>query len=277
MPLTELMNYFNDQLQSQARLHELPKTGFYKAHNQYWARFGNLILGSQFAEVVSANDDQLIGHYADLFVRSSTGNLLNIDDIVNALEDKQQVIHLDRLVRTLHSLNYLQQHDGFNGLLALRVQSRHILSVANEHGKTFEKILSDCGLGPERVVLHTRLLNAADLPHFYQALTNYRNRQYLIGISLNDAQEWEVLQQFKLTPDYIFSSAALTKHIEDLPQYQADATPILVIDNPESGKLTLNKSGSNVFKGYVKLGNHNALSMLEHSQLPADDSRRLAS
>ena len=51
MPLTELMNYFNDQLQTQARLRELPKTGFYKADNQYWARFGNLILGSQFAEI----------------------------------------------------------------------------------------------------------------------------------------------------------------------------------------------------------------------------------
>ena len=203
--------------------------------------------------------------------------MLNIDDIVNALEDTQQVIHLDRLVRTLHSLNYLQQHDGFKGLLALRVQSRHILSVANEHGKTFEKILSDCGLGPERVVLHTRLLNAADLPHFYQALTNYRNRQYLIGISLNDVQEWELLQQFNLTPDYIFSSAALIKYIENLPQYQASATPILVVDNPESGKFTLNKSISNVFKGYVKLGTHKAQALLEHPQLPTDDSQRLAS
>lgn len=48
MPLTELMNYFNDQLQTQARTRSLPKTGFYKADNVYWARFGSLILGSDF-------------------------------------------------------------------------------------------------------------------------------------------------------------------------------------------------------------------------------------
>ncbi len=238
MPLTELMNYFNDQLQTQARLHELPKTGFYKADNQYWARFGNLILGSQFAEIFAANREQLVGHYADLFVRSSAGNILNIDDIVNALEDTQQVIHLDRLARTLHSLNYLQQFDGFKGLLTLRVQARHILSVANEHGKTFEKILSDCGLGPERVVLYTRLLSAADLPHFQQALTSYRQRQYLIGISVHDLAEWELLQEFAITPDYIFVSEALLTRLRELPRFALSTVPKLIVGNADQYTIT---------------------------------------
>lgn len=296
MPLTELMNYFNDQLQAQARLHELPKTGFYKADNQYWARFGNLILGSQFAEIVSTDEARLIGHYADLFVRSSAGNVLNIDDIVNALEDKQQIIHLDRLVRTLHSLNYLQQHDGFKGLVALRVQARHILSVANEHGKTFEKILSDCGLGPERVVLHTRLLDVADFQHFYQALTSYRNRQYLIGISVHDLKEWELLQQFTLVPDYIFASASVLPTLRKLSQTSTGAAPILVIDNPESGQYklatqsNLSDLASNdfndyifddakkhlAFKGYVKPGADKTRQGVNHP-LPSGESQRLAS
>lgn len=277
MPLTELMNYFNDQLQTQARLHELPKTGFYKADNQYWARFGNLILGSQFAEIVSLDSENLIGHYADLFVRSSAGNILDIDDIVNALEDKQQIIHLDRLVRTLHSLNYLQQHDGFKGLLALRVQSRHILSVANEHGKTFEKILSDCGLGPERVVLHTRLMDTADLPHFYQALTNYRNRQYLIGINVQGAEELELLQEFSLTPDYIFASAAHIQHLDKLPQIQAEANTILVIDPTEVAGNNLAQIAGKGFKGYVTLNSDKAMNKLNHPDSPTTDSQRLAS
>jgi len=277
MPLTELMNYFNDQLQTQARLRELPKTGFYKADNQYWARFGNLILGSQFAEILAAKDDQLIGHYADLFVRSSTGNLLNIDDIVNALEDKEEVVHLDRLVRTLHSLNYLQQHDGFKGLLALRVQARHILSVANEHGKAFEKILSDCGLGPERVVLHTKLVDVASLPHFQQALTNYRERQYRIGVSLHELNDWELLRQFDLQPDYIFSSPALVQQLIEQPHYPLGSTRILVAPEKDFSQHKLVQLANTRFEGYVQLPATSNQTIFNSIDSSTDDSQRLAS
>ncbi len=143
MPLTELMHYFNDQLQSQAKTHSLPKTGFFKVDDSYWARFGNLILGSHFQPVASHPDNQFIGLNSELLVRSSTGNSLDIDSIFNSLDSTDQIIHLDRLVRTLHSLNYLQQHDGRKDLLLLPVQPRHITSVVSDHGKTFEKILSD--------------------------------------------------------------------------------------------------------------------------------------
>jgi hypothetical protein len=204
MPLTELMNYFNDQLQTQARTKSLPKTGFFKADNSYWGRFGNLILGSRFQAIHTFAEDNIIGYNSDLLVRSATGNSLNIDSIFNSLDSTDQIIHLDRLVRTLHSLNYLQQFDGRKDLLSLHVQPRHIISVVSEHGKTFEKILSDCGLGPERVLLHTRLLDTATLPHFQQALGSYRQRGYKIGIHLSEPQDLDLLQLLGLTPDILF-------------------------------------------------------------------------
>ncbi|HSC66975.1 MAG TPA: hypothetical protein VLC79_04745 [Cellvibrio sp.] len=218
MPLTELMNYFNDQLQAHARTRALPKTGFFKADNSYWGRFGNLILGSKFQPIHTFADDNLIGYNSDLLVRSATGNSLNIDSIFNSLDSTDQIIHLDRLVRTLHSLNYLQQFDGRKDLLSLHVQPRHIISVVSEHGKTFEKILSDCGLGPERVLLHTRLLDKATLPHFRQALASYRQRGYKIGIQLSDVRELELLLDLGLIPDIIFADhPALTAQLADTP------------------------------------------------------------
>lgn len=218
MPLTELMNYFNDQLQTQARTRSLPKTGFFKADNSYWGRFGNLILGSKFQAIHTFADDTLIGHNSDLLVRSATGNSLNIDSIFNSLDSTDQIVHLDRLVRTLHSLNYLQQFDGRKDLLSLQVQPRHIISVVSDHGKTFERILSDCGLGPERVLLHTRLLDNATLPHFRQALTSYRQRGYKIGIRLSEAPDLDLLLNFGLTPDVIFADhPALSKLLIDAP------------------------------------------------------------
>ncbi len=204
MPLTELMNYFNDQLQTQARTKSLPKTGFYKADNSYWARFGSLILGSEFHTIHALREDKVIGYEAELIVRASTGNLLNINSIFNSLDNNDQIVHLDRLVRTLHSLNYLQQFDGQDYLLSLQVQPRHIVSVNDDHGKVFEIILSDCGLKPDRVLLHTRLLDHATLKHFNKALSSYKNRGYKIGVRLTEARSLSLLANLGVEPDVLF-------------------------------------------------------------------------
>jgi hypothetical protein len=254
MPLTELMNYFNDQLQTQARTRALPKTGFFKADNSYWGRFGNLILGSRFQAIHAFADDTLIGHNSDLLVRSSTGNSLNIDSIFNSLDSTDQIVHLDRLVRTLHSLNYLQQFDGRKDLLSLQVQPRHIISVVSDHGKTFEKILSDCGLGPERVLLHTRLLDAATLPHFQQALGSYRQRGYKIGIQLSEAGDLDLLLKLGLTPDIIFAHhPALTSLLinTQLPATFEPSLRILVVPKPRIDLPGIDAKTSGILDGYL--------------------------
>lgn len=203
MPLTELMHYFNDQLQSQARSQRLPATGFYKAGNVYGARFGSLTFSSQFHPIIQPREDGITGFYSELIARSVTGKQFSLDEVFHSLENTEQVVHLDRLTRTLHSLNYLQQYDN-RDLLALAVQPGHITGVAGDHGKTFEGILSDCGLGPDRVLLHTRLLDETSLAHFRQALLNYRSRGYRIGITIESPADVTLLEQLDLEPDAIF-------------------------------------------------------------------------
>lgn len=204
MPLTELMNYFNDQLQLQARTKSLPTTGFYKVGNAYGARFGSLTLRSRFSAIerhIGGSTD-VIGHDADLLVRAVTGREFTVSEVFQSLDNTDQIIHLDRLTRTLHSLNYLQRYDN-NALLSLTVQPRHIIGVSTDHGKTFEGILSDCGLGPERVLLHTRLLDNATLPHFRRAFISYHSRGYKIGIDIFEPSDLVLLEQLALEPDFI--------------------------------------------------------------------------
>lgn len=249
MPLTELMNYFNDQLQTQARTKSLPKTGFFKADNTYWGRFGSLILGSKFQEIRTIAGDNLVGYNSDLLVRSAAGNSLDIDSIFNSLDSNDQIIHLDRLVRTLHSLNYLQQYDGRKDLLSLQVQPRHIISVVSDHGKAFEKILSDCGLGPERVLLHTRLLDTATLPHFQQALASYRQRGYEIGIQLGSARDLDLLVNLGLTPDVIFADTPELIRLLNEKPLPAEFDPslrILIAKNPG-----IDADASSTIDGYL--------------------------
>ena len=203
MPLTELMNYFNDQLKPQARSQSLPATGFYKVGNSYGARFGSLTFSSRFSEIKRPfEQSNIVGHHADLLVRTVTGKKSTINEVAQSLDSADQIIHLDRLTRTLHSLNYLQGYDN-KALLSLAVQSRHILSVTAEHGKTFEGILSDCGLEPERVLLHTRLLDLATLPHFRNAFIGYRSRGYKIGIDIWHEGDLTLLKQLALAPEFI--------------------------------------------------------------------------
>lgn len=255
MPLTELMHYFNDQLQIQARTKALPKTGFFKADNQYWGRFGNLILGSRFQDIKPFSDNAVIGYNSELLVRSATGNILDIDSIFNSLDSTDQIIHLDRLVRTLHSLNYLQQHDGRKDLLSLQVQPRHIISVDSDHGKTFEKILSDCGLGPERVLLHTRLLDEQSLPHFLRALTSYRQRSYKIGVHLRSEQDIALLLKLGISPDVILvQHPAVSEWLakNSLPLTLNESQRVLVVDaaDKDAGKLIDNETHTQA-NGYL--------------------------
>lgn len=203
MPLTVLMDYFNEQLQLNARTRSLPATGFYKASDMFGARFGSLTFGSHFFRIIGPDGKYVIGYDSETLVRSATGNELDINEVYGALDDPEHIIQLDRLVRTLHSLNYLQRFSD-NGILSLKVHPRHITSVGENYGKVFEAILSDCGLGPQRVLLHTRLLNHTSLPRFQQAFSDYRERGYQIGVDVRSREDLALLHSLELEPDVIF-------------------------------------------------------------------------
>lgn len=219
MPLTELMFYFNDQLR-QAEATQLPKTGFYFADNQYWARFGNQVFGNRFKTLYNTLDNSILGYDSALWVRSALGNIITADAVFDALLDLADVVFLDRITRTLQSLNYLQQYPRPQHLLSLAVQPRHILGVASGHGKTFEAILSDCGLATAKVLLHTRLPQGEHLAHFRQAFLSYRAWGYRLGIQVHSQADWALLKEWDLVPDYIYicSDAALP---QDIPATRA--------------------------------------------------------
>jgi hypothetical protein len=203
MPLTVLMNYFNEQLQLNARTRSLPETGFYKASDMFGARFGSLTFASYFSKILGPDGRHVIGYHSETLVRSATGKTLEVDDVYSSLVDPYHVIQLDRLVRTLHSLNYLQRFNG-DGILSVKVHPRHISSISSNYGKVFEAILSDCGLAPERVLLHTRLQDEVSLPHFRQAFLGYSELGYQIGVDVYEPSDLDLLGKLGLDPQVVF-------------------------------------------------------------------------
>lgn len=95
-----------------------------------------------------------------------------------------QLVAFDRLVRTLHLLNYLaypRQHER----LFLNVHPR-LLGEVSKHGIVFEEILSSVHWSPQHITLEFLEDDVAsgDFINLRQAVSNYRQRGY--GIAIDD-------------------------------------------------------------------------------------------
>lgn len=177
MPLADLIRQFNRE--ASQREGDAAALGVLLADaDGAAARVDGWLLGSRFAAVIDPQRQHVVGHEARLSIDSQPATL---DTLLATLDQQAQIVASDRLIRTLHSLNFLAQRQATGGFLYLDVHPRHLLSVASHHGLVFEAILKRCGLSPDDIVLQ---IDAAALtrPGVAAALDNYRQRGY--GLAL---------------------------------------------------------------------------------------------
>jgi EAL domain-containing protein (putative c-di-GMP-specific phosphodiesterase class I) len=103
-------------------------------------------------------------------LREQDGHAVPFDPFVDSLDDPE-LVALDRMVRSLHAINFLgsQQH----GLLFLRVHERLLKSVKYDHGRHFSNVLVSFGLNPGRIVIE---LPAAAVAH--RTFVGYLTKSY---------------------------------------------------------------------------------------------------
>jgi EAL domain-containing protein (putative c-di-GMP-specific phosphodiesterase class I) len=218
MPLHDLAEHFNELLEQQQNLlRRRPKTYFYWSEGQFFARFGSQNFGNQFIPITEGPDKTIIGYESRLWVRTALGSQIPVDDVFDALVDLDEVVFLDRITRTLQALNFsvlLSGQSAFSRgadhrsmLLSLSVQPRHILGVSSGHGRTFDAILSDCGLAITKVLLHTSIPAEEHFTHFRRALFSYAAFGYRVGIHIGSERDWANYYAWDLTPDYLFLHA----------------------------------------------------------------------
>ncbi len=198
MPVEDLIRYFNAADRAGDSL-LYPKAKRVEA----WHR--SLRLGSLFQPVVDLRSECVVGHRASLQVERDDGAPLDAETAYALCETEQSVIHLDRLCRTLHALNFLAQRRHTGGWLQMAVHPRHLLAVPNQHGLVYEAILKRCGLAPADIVLE---LDAGAIDahgRFAHALENYRQRGYRLALLLTAASDLPAALQ--LRPDLLRLSA----------------------------------------------------------------------
>jgi len=224
MPLADFVRYLNAQLpHPPSGLHSTAP--FVSEGGRVHVVYSGLRLESVFSPIVDVASGQLRGHGARLLVIDAASKRPFSAEVAYALpQDGKEFIVLDRLIRTLHTLNYLTYGDRQSReLLLLKVHPRHVASVAVDHGLAFEEILRSCGLMPGQVTLEFDILGGGDFTHLVQALANYRSRGYGIAIGrfTPDDIAFDLLREIrpavvKVDPQIVASSAPLGRVVDQL-------------------------------------------------------------
>ena len=155
---------------------------FFAVDGRVFLHYANLRLESHFLPIAETRSGKTHGHAASLQVFGLSNRQPIAPEAVFVLPtDDAEFVYLDRLVRTLHALNYLTRPT--RGNLLLQVHSRHVMSVPADHGLAFEEILRPCGLLPEQITLEIDIEGVEDLAHLIKAVASYRSRGYGIAIS----------------------------------------------------------------------------------------------
>lgn len=183
MPLTEFVRYLNQQNPYIAADYA-NASSLNADKGRVFVNFANFRLDSSFGVIVDVATGHTFGHLAGLRAASIKSGREVLPDAVFVLpSDDAEFIYLDRLVRTLHTLNYLTTfNEAARGSLLLKVHPRHVQSVAEGHGLAFEDILRTCGLFPEQIILELDISNPEHADHLQVAVANYRSRGFGIAV-----------------------------------------------------------------------------------------------
>jgi hypothetical protein len=184
MPLTDFIRYLNAQLpfsHAQLRL----ASPFYCENGQLFVHYRHLRLESEFLPIVETSSGVVRGHVARLLA-TVQNSYQTVDEhtVLSLPADNEEFVFVDRLTRTLHTLNYLTYLDRKSrGLLLLKVHPRHVAGVARDHGLAFEEILRVCGLLPDEITLEFSTHDKFDTTHLSRAMSSYRQRGYGIALA----------------------------------------------------------------------------------------------
>ena len=248
--LHQLVDYFNDRFEAEHHSNFRP---FILENDWVSGIFGPIRVSSTFLPLRQvANNQGLAGHIAQLSVAPYDNSVHNEQSleignlIANATTQPanfQSIINLDRLCRTVHMLNYLK-HSYNGGVVFLDVDPRHILSVQNDHGAYFEKIIFKCGLATKNIVISTAINSSyiSDHTQLLDGLYNYRRRGYQIALNIGSLYAatglWDLI--VKLSADYLRVNAPTIETIQHLDtMWLSDLKKLIELQNAIGGQTVL--------------------------------------
>lgn len=181
MLLAELVRYFNEEAEGRYGCQAGDLALILGQAGRVSARVGPYHVESTFQPIVELHKNVVLGHEAYIRAQDDQGQVVPPGAVFQAYVGTPQMVRLDRLCRTLHTLNFLGQRQRAGGYLYLNVHRDHLAAVATNHGLVFEAVLKRCGLGTEDIVLEIQP-EQGDLAKLAAWVDNFRSRGYRIAI-----------------------------------------------------------------------------------------------
>lgn len=188
---------------------DLDEFGLEAEGNDLFSKFIGLAVGSAFQPVFRA------GHRAqplgfEALLRPAIGpDPVNPEFAFGFADTQGKLVKLDRVARTLHTLNYLALPQD-RGLLFLNVHPRLVVSV-NAHGKVFERVLHHHSVPTHQVVIEV-LESVIDIDRqLAEAIGNYHDRGYKIAIDNFGRKHTNLDRLWKVSADFIKLDAGIIR------------------------------------------------------------------
>lgn len=248
MPLTELVEYFNQRITEQQDLKEYPLK---LLNGRVESTFGGYQLASELHPIRSAENPWIIqGHDATLYADPPETSQSLMEKVFETASNGG-VVNLDRLCRTIHMLNYLPiSHESH--YLFVHVHPRHLLGIKEDHGAYFEEIIFRCGLSPRRVVITVPVkpLYDHDFLRFRQGLKNYQNRSYSIALQFTEqanepfTERYCIELLYRITPDFIRVEKGFFERLQREQAETTQSTSLLTVIHGLDTEILLEGIGS---------------------------------
>lgn len=180
--------------------------------------FMGMRLSSTFQPVVRMNG-KVVGRKAMLcasIYEHGDGKLTpegSFDYAFDYAMEAHRLVQFDRLVRTIHLLNYSNNFDEHEQLF-LSVHP-HLLTSVSDHGHTFEQILHYYSLPTSRVFIEIKESAVKDEVLLHKAVSNYRNLGYKIALEGFGTAHSGLERAINLHPDIVKLDSILIQNAEN--------------------------------------------------------------
>ena len=206
---------------------DLDDLGLETQGSEVISKFIGVQLKSAFQPILDTKRNEPLGYEA--LLRPAIGPEALTPQFAFDFADKQgRLVKLDRVARTLHTLNYLQLPESHRGLLFLNVHPK-LLATVNAHGKVFERVLHNHSIPTRQVVIEIQE-NTVDIDkHLSEAVSNYRDRSYLVAIDGFGGKRSTLDRLWRLSPDYIKIDGSIIRDAESNPKVRKILSKLIEI------------------------------------------------
>ena len=171
---------------------------------QVVGRFFKFELRSRFEPVYAGDSRQLIGHHAHLQASGPQQADIGSQRLFALARDSSALVTLDRMVRTLHLLNYLALDNSQALTLFLSVDTALLGAVKEKHGQFFEHLSRQLGGDIRKIVISLASDALTDMAQLRTAIDNYRQHNFGTAITLSNAGQVQLIRDENIDVDYLF-------------------------------------------------------------------------